>query len=628
MEAINQHNNLIQKIQSHLSNDLLKDKYKLICSNKHRYFGHCYVATETFYHSLPEFEKLNWIPQILSTEHGTHWFLKNKITNEIIDLTKEQFSYTLDYSKSTGCGFLTKNPSKRSLILMNRLNETTFHYHKLVYKSLCVVIIPIKSFQNIKSSTLQDFKKRIEITHEKCIIFNEIEFINNKKIIKDSIQKHNNSFLKKIHGRKCEIVDQIIPKLKSEFLNQNHIQGNDKSTISIGLKYNNELVSIMCFDTTKGINGGLEDSTYEISRYAVKLGTIVNGSFQKLLNFFIKNYSPKEIISFADKHYSNYDNIYIKNNFKLIAHTKPDFKYYDSEKNRLYHKLTYGLLYKKKNNLSIDEYNYKINTLNKIWNIGKLKYSMEFNENREIIYGRIYMITNLSNNKIYIGQTIRPLSARIYEYKQQYTNENKKITNQHLYNSFKKYGFDNFNFTVIDIANSIEDLNEKEIKWIKYYDSTNKKIGYNIELGGRNSIPSSETRLKLSKVHLGTRQSQEWINKRIPKAGSPEAKKYGKMKTDEEKKYLSEFSPKFWQGKTRSQETKDKISITKQGQMPSNCKPVFKIDQKTGLRIAEYSSTTEAARQNPIFTQSKISRICNNKAKSKENFTFSFTDHT
>ena len=67
----------------------------------------------------------------------------------------------------------------------------------------------------------------------------------------------------------------------------------------------------------------------------------------------------------------------------------------------------------------------------------------------------------------------------------------------------------------------------------------------------------------MSKSHLGIVQSDKWIDKRVAKAGTEDAKKYGKTKTEEEKLNLSIKSPKYWQGKNRDKITKDKISKTK-----------------------------------------------------------------
>ena len=227
--------------------------------------------------------------------------------------------------------------------------------------------------------------------------------------------------------------------------------------------------------------------------------------------------------------------------------------------------------------------------------------------NSEII-GIIYMIKNKINNKIYIGQTVRALNDRINDYKRGYGND-------YLNNAFKKYGWENFEFSIIDTAQTIEELNSKEIKYIVKYNTTDKKIGYNIESGGKNAIPDTVTLERMSKSHLGIKQTDNWINKRISAAGTEEAKKYGKRKTAEEKKFLSESSPKYWLGKTRDEDTKRKISETKkkngisQKQKEKICKQVYKINLNTNTIVGDYESTSIASMDENV-NQSTISRWC------------------
>lgn len=83
----------------------------------------------------------------------------------------------------------------------------------------------------------------------------------------------------------------------------------------------------------------------------------------------------------------------------------------------------------------------------------------------------IYKITNLINNKIYIGKTIND--------KLDYYGSG--IIIKH---SINKHGIKNFKKDIIDNANSVNELNEKEKYWIKYYNSTDLTIGYNIGIGG------------------------------------------------------------------------------------------------------------------------------------------------
>jgi len=115
---------LFELIINNLDDELLKSKYKKL-KNKNKYTGHCYVATETLYHLMDEKTRLEYCPAILKIGNDTHWFLKNKNNGNIIDLTKNQYCFKLDYSNARNAAFLTKIPSKRTLILINKIYEKT-----------------------------------------------------------------------------------------------------------------------------------------------------------------------------------------------------------------------------------------------------------------------------------------------------------------------------------------------------------------------------------------------------------------------------------------------------------------------------------------------------------------------
>ena len=88
----------------------------------------------------------------------------------------------------------------------------------------------------------------------------------------------------------------------------------------------------------------------------------------------------------------------------------------------------------------------------------------------------IYKITNKINNKVYIGQSIRPIEKRFQRHINDALNN---IIDTHFSRAIRKYGKDNFYVELIDKAENQEELNNKEQYWIKYYDSTNDKKGYN-----------------------------------------------------------------------------------------------------------------------------------------------------
>lgn len=98
--------------------------------------------------------------------------------------------------------------------------------------------------------------------------------------------------------------------------------------------------------------------------------------------------------------------------------------------------------------------------------------------------GYIYKITNNINKHSYVGQTQYFYEIRWKEHKTRYNNENSKSYNISLYKAFRKYGIENFSFEVIEECEH-KKLDEREIFWIKYYDTFHN--GYNETLGGSGS---------------------------------------------------------------------------------------------------------------------------------------------
>ena len=115
----------------------------------------------------------------------------------------------------------------------------------------------------------------------------------------------------------------------------------------------------------------------------------------------------------------------------------------------------------------------------------------------------IYKITNKVNGKVYIGQTIN-YEERVRHHKQTAFRPNSKDRSRPLYNAIIKYGIDNFIFEIIDTANSIDELNEKEVYYIQTYDScVDNNKGYNLDKGGKNGRKSEETKRKIGNAQIG-----------------------------------------------------------------------------------------------------------------------------
>lgn len=151
----------------------------------------------------------------------------------------------------------------------------------------------------------------------------------------------------------------------------------------------------------------------------------------------------------------------------------------------------------------------------------------------------VYKITNLINNKIYIGLTTKPHLTRFKEHKQL-----SKRSNYAIHQAMRKYGVDNFKIDIIESCNSLEDLVIRESYWIKTLDSMNPKIGYNMINQEQNfKILSDDVKLKLSRSQI----------ERISKLSDDEMKKIymqtsigkqGKLRDKKEIRYIGVYRTK------------------------------------------------------------------------------------
>ncbi len=95
---------------------LLKPRYRrLVEAGAHPLTGHCYVVSEVAYHLTGGREAI-WFPETVSLTGGTHWYLRNKVSDDILDLTEEQFDFNVCHDGRRRA-LLTSSPSKRAVMM-------------------------------------------------------------------------------------------------------------------------------------------------------------------------------------------------------------------------------------------------------------------------------------------------------------------------------------------------------------------------------------------------------------------------------------------------------------------------------------------------------------------------------
>lgn len=167
---------------------------------------------------------------------------------------------------------------------------------------------------------------------------------------------------------------------------------------------------------------------------------------------------------------------------------------------------------------------------------------MKKNEN---VIGRIYAIKNIINDKIYIGQTIRTLGERWAGHRCDFMSGRKKTA---LYLAFNKYGIENFYIELIEDNIPYLMLDEKEIEYIRKYNSVSPN-GYNISFGGQ-SYKTEEERLLMRERVLGEKN---------PMYGAYGEKNpfYGRQHSEEAKKILSLKSKQYYSNLTPEEKKKN-----------------------------------------------------------------------
>lgn len=114
-------------------------------------------------------------------------------------------------------------------------------------------------------------------------------------------------------------------------------------------------------------------------------------------------------------------------------------------------------------------------------------------------FGVVYKITNLIDDKIYVGR---------YKYGRYPTFERYWGSNTHLKRAIEAHGLENFKKEILQKAYSNEELNALEIYWIAELHATDSEIGYNWNAGGDCGTTSIEVGRKISETKKGNSPSK------------------------------------------------------------------------------------------------------------------------
>lgn len=121
----------------------------------------------------------------------------------------------------------------------------------------------------------------------------------------------------------------------------------------------------------------------------------------------------------------------------------------------------------------------------------------------------IYIIKNEHNNKVYIGQSV-DVEYRICNHFS--CLKHNRHDNEHMQRAYNKHP-DSFSWELLEQC-KVEELDEKEVNYIKLFDSTNSEKGYNKSFGGQSSHRATkETKIKMSFSKRGKKFTAEHCKK-------------------------------------------------------------------------------------------------------------------
>lgn len=127
---------------------------------------------------------------------------------------------------------------------------------------------------------------------------------------------------KRIHARTTD-GKRIDKQTVDIFLQKNHLQSSVIGYYKFGLYHKEELVAVATFSKSRIMTDEVVPyRSYELIRFASKMGVTVTGGLSKLLSLFIAETDPAHIMTYADRDWG-YGEGYLKLGFSLIEKSAP-----------------------------------------------------------------------------------------------------------------------------------------------------------------------------------------------------------------------------------------------------------------------------------------------------------------
>lgn len=251
-------------------------------------------------------------------------------------------------------------------------------------------------------------------------------------------------------------------------------------------------------------------------------------------------------------------------------------------------------------------------------------------------YYQLYLITNLINEKKYVGQTNQQ-KGYLSRFKEHCKCAEKYDGNiSVLHKAIHKYGKENFTVKLLMHNISEDKINFYERLWIEKYNTYyGNHQGYNMTLGGSGTVGyifTDDSKLKQSNasIHYWENLSKEEYENECKRRSDYWS---GKPKSFMHRKHLSESRVKsgIAKGKNNGFYGKQHSDKTKQAIGEKNSKPIGMYDLVTGELLLTFDSTYKAVeylltnnKTKNKYAASRISKICRGIDKSAYGYSWKF----
>jgi hypothetical protein len=213
--------------------------------------------------------------------------------------------------------------------------NTSLSVFEMIYlpqKKLYIHFINLQDFNvnQIPNTYFQELSNKINLQNQRMIHLWEDVYHSKKELVNARILAMLGIF-ERLHARHC-LVERIDKIQADKFLNINHLQGFTNAKFKYGLflkpQYLERFGLIVCEDTDDDTNQQFNHSTtqplliavatfaggrlmrdgtrsYELIRFASLGGYAVMGGLDKLLKAFEKEHNPDDIMTYADRDWSD-----------------------------------------------------------------------------------------------------------------------------------------------------------------------------------------------------------------------------------------------------------------------------------------------------------------------------------